>query len=106
MTKPEAIQEQIDEIMDTFEFERVHAWMEHDGWTWGDSNEVPSTFELRRCARDLLKAAASGGYCSTGGFTAIRDEGDDESGPWIKLHLSFGYMSYNDGTGYMDTYAK
>jgi hypothetical protein len=102
MTKQEAIQAQIDDIMDTFEFERVHAWMEHDGWTWGDDGKVPSVFDLRRCARDLLKVAASSGYCATGGFIATGDEGTDESGPWIQLNLSFGYMSYNDGTAYTE----
>ena len=104
MTKQEAIQQQIDDIMDTFDFEKVHAWMEHDEWGWSSYDSsvtaVPSVFEIRRSARDLLKQAASSGFYSTGGFTATRYEGTDESGPWIKLDLAFGYSTINDGTSY------
>jgi hypothetical protein len=106
MTKQEAIQNQIDEVMDTFQFENVHRWMEHSGWSWGqpNSNEssVPDLFEIKRCARQRLKTAAKTGYSSTGGFTAERSEGADENGPWIKLTLYFGYQTANDGTTYKE----
>lgn len=122
MTKQEAIQAQIDEIMDTFDFEKVHAWMEHAGWVWsGAQEEVPSTSEIRRQGRQRLIEASIYGFSSCGGFTASREQGFDqrEQGdgqedlntqislddqedqqPWIKLNLHFGYTSHNDGTTY------
>lgn len=104
MTRQEAIQAQIDEIMDTFEFEDVHRWMQHDGWGWGTlhtmETEVPDPYEIKRCARQRLKEAAESGYSCTGGFTAIRHEGEDDNGPWIQLDLMFGYRSITDGTSY------
>lgn len=106
MTKQEAIQEQIDDIMDTFEFEDVRNWMKHDGWGWGTGNgdelEVPDLYTIKRSARQRLKEAAETGFSSTGGFTAQRYEGTDEDGPWITLSLHFGYQSCNDGTSYTE----
>lgn len=105
MTKQEAIQEQIDEIMDTFAFEDVHRWMEHDGWVWGSpgSDGVPDLTEIKRSARKRLKEAAECGYSCTGGFTARLHEGEDEEGPWVNLELTFGYISLHDGTSYTKT---
>ena len=103
MTKQEAIQEQIDEIMDTFEFEDVYKWMETTEWAWGQpdgSFEVPNLYEIKSHARKALKEAAKHGFYSTGGFTAERSEGIEDGKPWITLHLSFGYSSMNDGTIY------
>lgn len=103
MTKQEAIQEQIDDIMDTFEFEDVHKWMETTEWTWGQpdgSSEVPDLYEIKTMARARLKEAAKCGYSCTGGFTAERFEGGENGKPWITLRLSFGYSSMNDGTIY------
>ena len=100
MTRHEAIQEQIDQIMDTFDFEEIHDWMTHVGWGWGSTPAVPDLFELKREARQRLKDAAKHGSCSTGGFTATRYEDVDGNGPWIKLELHFGYQSLNDGTSY------
>jgi hypothetical protein len=105
MTRQEAIQEQIDEIMDTFDFEDVHTWMEHSNWAWGGldgdgESRVPSIYEIRTEARNRLKQAAKSGFSCSGGFTATRDEGEDENGPWVKLNLNFGLMTVNDGTSY------
>lgn len=105
MTKQEAIQQQIDDIMDTFEFSEIRDWMISCGWCWGGpdgSNEVPELYEIRQRARDRLKEAAKTGFSSTGGFTAFRTEGRDENGPWIVLQLYFGYQSVNDGTSYTE----
>lgn len=106
MTKQEAIQVQIDDIMDSFEFEDVHNWMKHDDWGWSTGNgsemEVPDLCEIKRHARQRLKEAAQTGFSSTGGFTAQRYEGVDEDGPWITLSLTFGYQSHNDGTSYTE----
>lgn len=103
MTRQEAIQEQIDEIMDTFDFEEVHAWMTHSNWEWGNMDgqaRVPDIWEIRQSARERLKQAARTGYSCTGGFTAELTEDEDENGPWLKLDLTFGLMSLSDGTSY------
>lgn len=103
MTKQEAIQEQIDEIMDSFEFEDVHKWMETTEWAWGQldgSSEIPDLYQIKSQARKMLKEAAKDGFYSTGGFTAERFEGVENGKPWITLRLQFGYSSMNDGTLY------
>ncbi len=48
-------QEQIDEIMDTFDFEKVHQVMRTLGITWGDSDINPTMNEIKKDARRLLK---------------------------------------------------
>ena len=103
MTRQEAIQEQIDEIMDTFDFEGVHEWMEHSQWVWATldgASRVPDIYEIRAEARNRLKQAAKTGFACAGGFTAICEDGEDENGPWVKLDLAFGLISINDGTSY------
>lgn len=74
------MQEQIDEIMDNFEFEKVHKMMLAVGWKWADGEggyAVPTVPELREGARRLLYRTVdervSG--CATGGFnvTAGKD---------------------------------
>lgn len=102
MNKQEAIQEQIDEIMDTFEFERVAAWMEFSKWGWADGHEtvVPDLYAIKREARARLREAARFGYTSTGGFTAKMREGAEDGKPWLALDLSFGYNTAQDGTEY------
>lgn len=106
MTKQEAIQEQIDQIMDTFDFAEVKRCMKAVGWTW-DSDEPPDEMELRRKARELLKQCATEGSksrctCSTsnGGFTAMYVEEEGKEGKWLRMDLYFGYLSLNDGTLY------
>ena len=102
-TRQEAVQEQIDEIMDTFDFDRVHRWMLVEDWTWADGT-VPSITELRLEARARLKDAASNrGFASCGGFTAIyREDIDQGYKPWLRLDLYFGYSTINDGTSFTE----
>lgn len=102
-TRQEAVQGQIDEIMDTFDFERVHKWMLEEEWTWADGT-VPSVTELRLEARARLKDAASNrGFASCGGFTAIYNEDIDHGNkPWLRLNLYFGYSTINDGTSFTE----
>lgn len=71
-------QEDIDYILDNFNFERVKKVMDILDWEWYDAEEgVPSIIELRTCARRLLKEVLSKGIktkkdtqISTGGFRA------------------------------------
>ena len=68
--------DQIDEIMDYFDFEEVHTAMQALGWTWVNKG-IPSTAEIRQQARGMLKAVASGKeWCaSTGGLRATNQDG-------------------------------
>jgi hypothetical protein len=96
MTKQEAIQEQIDEIMDSFDFEKVQKIMEALNWEWNDEG-VPDIYSLRTSARKHLKAAAEiKGTSGSGGFTAHYTESKE----WVRLELYFGLDSINDGTEY------
>lgn len=67
---------QIDYIMDVFEFGKAAKMMKAVGWTWGLDDVVPEEYELRKCARKLLKEVSEGKYryTATGGFAARRDD--------------------------------
>ena len=103
MTKEEVIQKQIDEIMDTFEFDKVAKFMYITDWTWeiGVNRHTPDEWELRQSARARLKEAAKSGFSMTGGFTARKNEGEcPEEGKWVRMELQFGYSSLLDGECY------
>lgn len=101
MTKQEAIQQQIDDIMDSFEFDKVVKMMQATNWIWSDIGGVPEEQELRLEARKWLKKAAVEGVAGTGGFRAWMDEGEDASGPWLRISLQWGpAWDVNDGTTY------
>jgi len=106
MTRQEAIQEQIDEIMDDFEFEKVHEIMTRLNWEWykyeDNTKSVPDLWEIKKSARQRLKDAVKHGGSMTGGFKALyRDEVDEETGkPFVLLSLQFGLDTLNDGTYY------
>ena len=78
-------EEQIEEIMDYFDFGRVAKTMEVLNWRWASSDGVPNEGELRRTARQLLRAVAKEGpdsHTGTGGFYARNDK-------WNCLSLDF-----------------
>jgi hypothetical protein len=105
MTREEVIQEQIDEIMDTFEFEKVQQMMRAVNWEWfceeTGKRKVPDLYEIKKSARKRMRDAAKHGYSSTGGFSARLIENEDESGPWLLIDLQFGPQSLMDGTTYV-----
>jgi len=99
--RSEVIQDQIDEIMDTFDFVKVHEIMDALKWTYSDAEGIPDESTLRTTARKHLKEVAkNGGYSSSGGFTASLREGEDDGKPWISLHLYFGEEISLDGQFY------
>lgn len=68
----------IDEILDEFDFEKVHRVMVALDWQWYDTEGPPSVAHLRRTARNLLKRVVDGKdlrYISTGGLTAYMENG-------------------------------
>lgn len=70
-----SLQEQIDNILDNFDFERVKETMDKLDWYWGDEDNrmIPEIRDLRIEARRLLNSVKnenSGYQSSCGGFTA------------------------------------
>jgi len=101
MTKQEAIQEQIDDIMDSFDFSRVVKMMQATNWTWAGVAGIPEERDLRRGARERLHDAVKHGESVSGGFRAWKDEGEDAFGPWVRVSLQWGpAWDVNDGTPY------
>ena len=65
-------QEVIDEIMDNFDFEKVHKAMTALDWKWGKG--IPDVWELKKSARRLLKTSIEENTCiGTGGFLVDKD---------------------------------
>jgi hypothetical protein len=64
----------IDEILDEFDFERVHQTMKALNWTWVDTDGVPTIGDLRRQARELLQDLLKHNHhcVGTGGLFAYR----------------------------------
>jgi len=67
----------IDEILDEFDFEKVHKVMVALDWKWYGTPGVPSIGDLRRNARELLNAVVKNGdHChGNGGFYAYMENG-------------------------------
>ena len=92
--------ETIENILDEFDFHRVHQAMEALDWQWAKAAlGVPTTGELRRQARELLEDAyyhSPSPYYSvgTGGFEATRTM---ETGDLNKyLSLKFVVTEWNN----------
>lgn len=72
-------QEDIEHILDEFDFHKVQKAMEALNWTWATSDGIPDIGELRKTARYLLNfcynadATEPTFVTGTGGFEASRD---------------------------------
>jgi hypothetical protein len=100
----------IDEIMDEFNFARVHKAMVALDWKWAlPSNSIPSMDELRKEAERLLRDVADVRLnmfkeedykmpiiCSTGGFSATAWCNEDKT-KITRLNLDFVVSSWNSG---------
>jgi septin family protein len=66
--------EQLNNIMERFDFEKVHAYMKLTNWKWID--EVPSVNKLRTTAEklpyDVIVSDSPTTTSGTGGFTASK----------------------------------
>ena len=82
----------IDEILDEFDFEKVHKVMEFLDWKWGGG--VPTIGGMRKVARNLLKEAAEGEVVAigTGGFQVRKHVGDGT----IYLTLEFVVTAWDN----------
>lgn len=69
----------VDNIIDNFDFDRVHEVMTLLGWTWWNVRGIPSVQDLKKRAGELLTEVwekPNDQYCiSTGGFHARKDSG-------------------------------
>jgi len=104
MTRIEAINEQIDEIMDTFDFKKVKKTMEMLEWAWSSSGGIPDEYEIRKTARRLLKQLIDfedGGITSVGGFRAELIQKANNGGKWLRVDLAFCVdQTFMDGEYY------
>jgi hypothetical protein len=84
----------IDEILDEFNFEKVHKVMVALDWQYHNTDGVPTIGDLRRMARSLLKQVVESKnlrYTASGGFVAYMEDGI--------LGLRFEVASYEKGIG-------
>ena len=66
---------QVEEVLETFDFERVHRVMESLAWTWANLDRVPSREELTAEARRLLEELdGKAGVHGSGGLRASYKE--------------------------------
>tara|TARA_R110000772_G_scaffold68118_4_gene150921 strand:+ start:15041 stop:15337 length:297 start_codon:yes stop_codon:yes gene_type:complete len=85
-------EEKIAEVMEEFNFERVHLAMESLKWTWGESEESPSIYKIIKTAEKYLNNAADkveifGEYeIQFGGFRAESFYSEEEG---FAFRLSF-----------------
>lgn len=102
MTKKEVLNNQADEIMDSFDFKKVQEVMEHLDWTWQDDKTPPDESEIRRNARKLLRLAIEQDESMfTGGFAVAIRSGEESGKKWAAIDLAFEIEStFNDGEDY------
>lgn len=94
-------QKAIDNIIENFNWEKVHKTMVALNWTWWDSeNETPTIGALFKCATGLLHDAYDGAErfkadysAGTGGFYA-RAIIDDKTKEIYELRLTFEVASW------------
>jgi hypothetical protein len=85
-------QDQIDNIMDTFDFAEVAEIMAAIDWKWGEDRHTPDEPELRASARKSLRALLDdNSLCNSGGFTATKHDGQ------INLYWGIDSHTVTDG---------
>ena len=102
MTKKEVLNNQVDEIMDSFDFHRVASVMEHLNWIWNGSKTPPDEYEIRKEARSIMRVAIkSGESVSTGGFIARLISGEENGEKWARIDLVFAIeQTFGEGEAY------
>jgi hypothetical protein len=95
---PENIQNKFDEILDNFDFEKVHRVMKLLNWEWMVSvGGVPEIQDLKAEVRARLKEVYTNAktlkretyltYC--GGLKVQYSSGKDEAGDWESFEVDF-----------------
>ncbi len=79
----------IDEVIDGFNFEQVHAYMQLVGWVYHDHPGTPSILRLKANAHRLLESLPKkSGYCQEGGGFRASFNGSELSLEFIPLSNS------------------
>lgn len=99
----EETQNEINEVLDCFDFEKVHKVMVFLDWHWASLNGVPKIYDLRQKARRIIEDAIKSvlntktGSCSieTGGFIA-KVYGKTDEDQKIRIKLQFKVTSMDN----------
>jgi hypothetical protein len=99
------LQEHIDEVMDWFDFDKVHKHMENVGWKWAILNAIPEKADLRMSVRkemvklyNKVKKSVNGSVSyESGGFEIEYTWGIDENGEWDNFNIRFILTSWYTG---------
>lgn len=101
MTKKQAIQTQIDNIMDNFEFDKVQTVMSALEGKSMDWDSIPNLIEIRDSARKAFSSLkVPSEEKSHYGFYVSKTEDKSYGKPWIRLTLHFGLNYTDDGIYY------
>lgn len=102
MTKKEVLNNQVDEIMDSFDFRKVADVMKYLNWTWHESKTAPDEYEIRKNARELMRQAVETGEgICTGGWQIRIGSGEEHGKKWARIDLAFAVEdTINDGDYY------
>nr|QMP83156.1 MAG: hypothetical protein [Caudoviricetes sp.] len=92
----------INEILDNFNFEKVKKVMDFLNWEWVGSNGVPEIYELRQHARKLMNTAVTecikskqeDYFTECGGFRVECNKYEDD--PKMYIRLSFNIESWDN----------
>ena len=90
-------QEMADEIMDCFDFEKVHRCMVALDWMWGmgQTMAIPEKHEIRSTGRRILRDCIAGKSYGTGGFQAAINR---EDGSLSLQFIVADWDAYKDDT--------
>ena len=85
------LQVHMDEVMDYFDFDKVHITMKHLKWVWCDSKEAPSIAELRKHVRgQMTRIYGKSDYgVSSGGFKTKYFSGIEDGVKWDYFDVAF-----------------
>lgn len=116
MNLKQAIQKQIDDIMDSYEFDKcakILKFLKESGEPYPDRLFVdgePFQTAMRNEARRFLcqvgemvtRKREKFAFCGGGYFKATAVRGKDDIGKWVRLDLHFGIDGYTEGVSYED----
>lgn len=85
--------DQIDYILDHFNFEKVRVAMEAVDWKWANPMgepglSIPTIARMRQTARRLLERSVKDSCTGTGGFEAIYHPDDEDGGEYFELSFT------------------
>ena len=94
-------QAMIDELIECFNFERVHIAMKALDWQWcttkGNGHAVPDIADIKAMARHLLRESIKSGVCASGGLEAKYHPKVDQDPECFELKFILHHAdSYDD----------